>query len=346
MYENMTFETILSNMLSRVTNDVDKREGSIIYDTLAPCAYHLAQTYFLLDAYVNLFFVDTAIGEYLDRNAGDYGLSRKVATPAERKIITTGSVNLGTRWGIEGVTYKIDSLLSQNNYRAICEQAGVIGNSYAGSLENIDNVSGVTATLSDIITYGSDEETDTELRSRIQQYLINPSQDGNTAQYMKWATEYVGIGAAKVFPLWNGGNTVKITITNGLYLPAEAALISEFQEYIDPEATGLGNGLAPIGCKVTVSGGVKKDINVTANVILTEGYTNYEGASDAISKYLASITYVKNSVSYMRIGSVLLDCASIAEISGLTMNGGAGDVILSGEEIPVLNSLSLTVVSS
>ena len=55
MFEDMTFENILNDMLSRVPNDVDKREGSIIYDALAPCAYHLAQTYFQLRHYMDLF---------------------------------------------------------------------------------------------------------------------------------------------------------------------------------------------------------------------------------------------------------------------------------------------------
>lgn len=29
MFENMTYENILNDMLSRVTSDVDKREGSV-----------------------------------------------------------------------------------------------------------------------------------------------------------------------------------------------------------------------------------------------------------------------------------------------------------------------------
>ena len=34
--DTMTFETILEQMLSAVPDTVDKREGSIIYDALAP----------------------------------------------------------------------------------------------------------------------------------------------------------------------------------------------------------------------------------------------------------------------------------------------------------------------
>ena len=42
MYEDMTYEHILQGMLNRVPDDIDKREGSVIYDALAPAAYFLA----------------------------------------------------------------------------------------------------------------------------------------------------------------------------------------------------------------------------------------------------------------------------------------------------------------
>ena len=49
MYEKMTYESILQKMLNMVSDDVDKREGSIIYDALAPAAYFLADQFFQLD---------------------------------------------------------------------------------------------------------------------------------------------------------------------------------------------------------------------------------------------------------------------------------------------------------
>ena len=54
MYEEMTYENILQQMLSRVTSDVDKREGSVIYDAMAPAAYFLADQYFQLEHFLDL----------------------------------------------------------------------------------------------------------------------------------------------------------------------------------------------------------------------------------------------------------------------------------------------------
>ena len=59
----MTYEELLQAMLDRVPSDVDKREGSVIYDALAPCAYFLAQQDFQLDNFIDLVFPDTALGD-------------------------------------------------------------------------------------------------------------------------------------------------------------------------------------------------------------------------------------------------------------------------------------------
>ena len=166
MWENMTYENILNDMLSRVPGDVDKREGSIIYDALAPCAYQLAQTYFNLNNFIDLVSGDTAVGEYLDRVVVDYGLTRKPATKAIRGIVTTENLPIGSRWGLNDTSYIVTGNISTNTYKAECEQYGELGNTYTGMLENIDNISGVTATLTDIITSGQDKETDDNLRAR------------------------------------------------------------------------------------------------------------------------------------------------------------------------------------
>lgn len=110
----MTYEELLQAMLGRVPSNVDKREGSIIYDALAPCAYFLAQQNFQLENYLDLVFPDTAVGEYLDRAVAAFGVTRKPASAAVRKMITTGAVPIGSRWGLNS-----RSILSQGNWRLV-----------------------------------------------------------------------------------------------------------------------------------------------------------------------------------------------------------------------------------
>ncbi len=338
MFEAMTYENILNDMLSRVTSDVDKREGSVIYDALAPTAYHLAQTYFYLDAFVDLVSGDTAMGEYLDKVVADYGLSRKAATYAVRKIETNGAVNIGTRWGINDTTYVITALLSENAYSATCEQLGEIGNAYSGALDNIDNVYGVIATLAAAIKSGEDEETDEALRERLFVKVRLPATSGNAYQYRQWALEVLGCGGAKVFPLWNGPGTVKIVIVDDDKQPVTAEKIGEVTEYIET--------MRPIGAETTVTSGIPKQIAIVATVALAPGYTIQAALNNftkAVNDYYKSIAFTASYVSHSRVGTILLATEGVIDYTGLLLNGATSNIALSAEEIPASGTINLGV---
>ena len=49
MYENQTEDVIKQRMLDVVPSDLDKREGSFIYDGISPAAIELALAYIELD---------------------------------------------------------------------------------------------------------------------------------------------------------------------------------------------------------------------------------------------------------------------------------------------------------
>jgi len=338
MWEGMTYENILNDMLSRVPGDVDKREGSVIYDALAPAAYKLAEAYFMLDAFLDLVSGDTAVGEYLDRVVADYGITRKPATYAIRKVETTGAIDIGTRWGLNNTTYVITELISENAYKAQCEQAGNIGNQYSGQLENIDNVSGVTATLTDIIIFGEDEETDDNLRARFFNQVRSTSTSGNVYDYKKWALEVPGVGNAKVFPLWNGAGTVKVLVVDenmeiDPYLP-EAVF-----EYIE--------SVRPIGATVTVESPGEKVINISANVAL-DGSDTLENVQSKfaalIVEYFKGLTFEVYTVSYAKIGSLLLSVHGVADYNGLIVNNGTENITIADDEMPILGTIMLTEV--
>jgi len=331
MFENMTFENILNDMLERIPNDIDKRPGSVIYDALAPCAYHLAQTYFQLSNYVDLFFAGTAVGEFLDRKAADYGLERKPAIKAVRKIETTGPVDIGTRWGLEGTTYVITEKISDTEYKAECEQPGEIGNQYTGELENIDNVSGVTATLADIIVSGEDEETDENFRLRILTYLQRPATSGNADHYRQWALEVPGVGDAKVFPLWNGPGTVKVLIVDSN---------KEIDETLEQPVYEHIEKVRPIGANVTVDSPTKLDITVSAKVRFSPGYSIQaiqNAFMQALEQYRKDLIFKDSYISYAYVGKLLFDTPGVIDYADLELNGEMQNVEIEEEKIPVFS---------
>ena len=349
MFEDITYENILNDMLSRVPNDVDKRPGSVIYDALAPAAYKLAESYFMLRNYVDLFFADTAVGEFLSRRTAELGITRRPATKAIRKIITDAPVDVGTRWGLEDTTYVINEKISDTEYKAECEQFGAIGNMYSGPLDNIDNVPDVSAELTDILIPGEDEETDESLRKRYFESLVSQAYGGNIADYKQKVTALPGVGGVKVEPVWNGGGTVKLTIIDSDYNKPSSTLIDEVQTAVDPEQNqGKGYGIAPIGHIVTVVGVDEVTIEVEPQITLQTGYTWEDvkpAVEAAINDYFAELRsqWADSQTLVVRISQIevrILAITGIVDVQNTKLNGQQQNIELGSYEIPVLGEVT------
>lgn len=336
----MTYEELLQAMLDRVPSNVDKREGSIIYDALAPCAYFLAQQDFQLNNYIDLVFPDTAAGEYLDRAVAAYGMTRKQATAAVRKVITTGPVPVGGRWGINSLVYTITKeLVAGKEYEAECGTAGDIGNRYSGSLQPVTESSGVAAELTDIITAGTDIETDEALRERMLQKVQRPATSGNAYQYAQWALSIAGVGDVKVFPLDNGPGTVSLLVVDD-DKAIDHSLESRVSAYIET--------VRPIGATVTVSSPTARTINISATVTLDGSQTKAqveEAFRTEAKDFLSKMVFRTYKVSHARIGSLLLDIPGVTDFESLLLNNMAANVVLGDKEIPVLGTITLMEVA-
>ena len=85
LYENMTFENIMDRCLSRVAASIDKREGSVVYDAIAPAAAELAIMYIELAYLLDRAFPDTEEGDDLTMKCQERSVFRTPATAAVRK---------------------------------------------------------------------------------------------------------------------------------------------------------------------------------------------------------------------------------------------------------------------
>ena len=335
----MTYEELLQAMLDRVPSDVDKREGSVIYDALAPCAYFLAQQNFQLDNFIDLVFPDTALGEYLNRAAEAYNVSRKPATNAVRKMTTSGSVEIGTRWGINNLVYIVKEEESETEYQVECETPGVIGNQYSGAMQPISNITGITAELGDIITPGADEETDDALRERLYTKIRLPATSGNVYHYQQWALEVSGTGAAKVFPLADGPGTVTVLVVDS-DKKISSSLPKTVAEYIET--------MRPIGATVTVKSPDSVTINIKASVMRNESKTLDDvkkAYKNAVDTFLQETVFTTYRISYAKLGSLLLDIPGVEDFEGFLLNEGTGNVVIGEKQIPVTGTIELTEVS-
>jgi len=357
VYEHQTFETVMERMLARVPDDVDKRQGSIIYDALAPAAVELVQMYRELDINRNLSFADTSSGEYLGRRTSEYGVTREPATIAKRKGVFFGRENspldvpIGSRFSLDDQNYKVIERMTQGQFILECESPGIVGNQQFGPLIPIDHIDGlVRAELADVLTPGEDEESDESLRKRYLTAINEQPFGGNIADYKRKINGIPGVGGTKVFPVWQGGGTVKCTIIASDYGQPSTELIDEIQAAIDPVLfSGLGIGLAPIGHRVTIAGVGPVEVDISTTLTLDIGVTIGQIQGDieqVIADYLFDLRKNWESdeqliVRISQIESKILNVTGVVDIVDTTINGTASNLTLSIESIPVLGVIAL-----
>lgn len=375
-----TYEYLLSQALAKVSDSYDKRQGSIMWDTLAPHDYQLAEFYLQLREIYKNTFADSAEGEYLDLRVREQGMERYQATYALKKgeffdaEDNPMTIPIGTRFSTVSssnpINYYVESEYLNDGqkvpgtYALRCELAGTEGNDYIGELVNITFINGIaTATLSTLLEPARDIETDEELRIRYFLRLNHKSFGGNITQYDEEIRAIDGVGEVQIYPVWNGGGTVKLSIIDAEYNTVEPEFIETVQDLVDPENAqgekGTGLGIAPIGHKVTVTTPTEVKINVSAAVTLSSGYMLgqvQEPIQQGISDYLLQLR--KNwgladdlnnyslAVYVARITMVILNIQGVANVTNVKINNSAQDLTLTQnattQQLPVLGEVSIT----
>ena len=348
-YENMTYEFILKRMIDRVTNqypNLDTREGSMIFNALASAAVELAIKYVENNNTLRESSVATATRGYILQGCADMGMDVSVfeASAGTHKAQFNVKVEIGSRWNCDLYNYTVTEYIGLQNarhtYEVVCETVGSEPNSVTGDLIPITDVyTNLTyAKLVECLIEGENETPDEDIRIAYYNYVNSTATDGNKNQYKRWCDEYDGIGNSKIIPLWNGDNTIKVSILSASNKAASEELIAEFQEYLDPGVTGMGDGKAPIGAFVTVSTAEELPINIEATVTMKDGYTDKTKINEALDQYFTRLAYEKSVVAYMNVGAIILGVEGVDYINNLTINNGTSDISLSYEQIPILGT--------
>ena len=353
MYENITFELIMERMLERVPSFMDKREGSVIWDALAPAAVELQNLYIQLDVILKETFADTASLFYLKKRAAERGIYQIMATKAVLQGEFTPvnlEVPIGTRFSCDKLNYVVTEKMEDGIYTMECETAGTEGNRHFGTLIPIDYVDAMeTANLTELLIPAEDDEDVEALRERYLNSLASQAYGGNIADYTEKVNALQGIGGVKITPVWNGGGTVKITfIDSEFHVPSEE-MVEMVKNEADPYPyEGLGYGFAPIGHVVTVEGVNGVVVNITTNITYREGWDWSSAKSyilNAIDNYFNEMRkqWEKSDNLFVRISQIesrILDCEGVIDVEGTSINGKTSNLYLEWNQIPVRGTVN------
>lgn len=360
MYETKTYENILSDALYRVGTKYDKRQGSLVYDAVAPFAFEATELYLMAQVIIKQTFAQTADRDFLKLRAAEYNIYPREATYAEVKGVFSSAVDIGTRFNYEDLNFRVIDVidLSKNEFKLVCETAGAKGNYCIGRITPIETVPGLqTAEIKEVLVPGQDEEETETFRSRYIRALKSKAYGGNGADYKEKVLSIAGTGGSKIYRCWNGGGTVKVVLINNEFNKASSELVKEVQVALDPldvDKRGKGYGLAPIGHTVTVEAAEEVVINYEVPVSMTAGHTTNEIKDELTKKIKEKLllrrkewtTQEENQFVTVRssiITSLAVDLDNVIDVGDIKINGKAIKRLdLKPNQIPVFGTLTLT----
>lgn len=364
-----TFANILSDMLARVSVELNKRDGSLIKTSLSAAAWAIEGLYLELAYIQRQAYGLYATGEYLDYKVAEAGLTRKQATPTIRYARFNIAPDVGTRFKVAEISENIYFTLTSSAVNqpdaaypdapylgtVTCDEAGTIGNITNATLVTVGFVSGLTtALLLDISIPGSNQESDNALRERYKLALGKIEFGGNIPAYRNFLLEQNGVGAVQVYPIWDGPGTVLCSVIDNDYLPISSDKIDELQMILcPPDESGTtpsenGYGMAPIGAIATVTTATQVNINISAVIRMKNSTTVtpvevQEQAEKEIKEYLSevcsewgtmgswrSVDYT-TIVYYNKISAILNSIPGVLVASNVLLNGAAVDLSLTEE---------------
>ena len=349
MFEEMTFENIMSTMMEDMPDGLDTSEGSLIYHACAKCAVRLEEAYTELSRLNDNMYPDTADLEHLILFGQERGVYIEDATAAIFEAQFNVKVEIGTEFSGDDYNYIVTELIddTEHRYRVECEEDGSEPNGWLGELMCLDDIEDLeAAVLTKLLVEGKEEEDEESYRMRLlESFEIQPFA-GNRAYYKQEINAIDGVGGAKIYRKNSGGSIDIVIIADDYSIPS-AELIEKVQEQIDP-AKGNGDGVAPIGHEVTISAVSANIINLKATIVCDEGYT-IEGLQSQIEKsvdnYFLSLRkkWVNDTagiaVRKAGVENAIYNLEGVQDVQNVLLNDAAENISLQDTEVPVRGSV-------
>ena len=362
----------LDLMLENVPDNIDQREGSVIYDALAPAAMVMAQQSLTRANIIKQTYIKTAQGQFLDYRAAEHGTGRYAATQTEVKAKFLDSdgnpinnVQIGDQFASIGETpifYTVQKINDDLTGELTADDPGTTANSYIGQILPVTSNDSLSwAEITEIVAPARDEETDDHLRDRLLKADDWIAYGGNITDYLAMLNKISEIGAGQVYPVWNGAGTVKLVIVDNNLMPASAELVKKVKNIIDPvDNESQGYGLAPIDHQVTVVAPtpLKVNISATVNIDGTHGADIVKAKIKiAVDEYFKLLRQSWNTIDAKtgrgysqtiyrsKILSQIMMVDGVINASVPTLNGSDQDIALvfdnQTSQLPVLGEVKL-----
>ena len=353
MFEEYDFDYIMDQMMTRMPDGINTEEGSLVYNACSRCAAQIEELYGNLgDVYDNIL-IDGQDIDHLISSGAEVGVPYNEATPAVFSAKFNCAMELDTVVQATEADFDYDIIEclddAQHIYKIESIEAGTEANNYLGDLEPEEYVADFEeGQILELLQAGTDDEDEEVYRfRRYEAFQIKPYA-GNRAYYKQEIGGMDGVGGVKAQRASSTGQSIPIYITSETYGVPSAATIAAVTAAVAGD--GEGDGLAPIGALVTVNGVTGTTITVSLTLTCKTGYTaeglrSYiEAAIDeyflALGKDWENLDHI--TVRKSKIEAAITDIEGVEDVSNLTLNGSAANVVLGAYAVPVRGTVTIT----
>ncbi|SEN79956.1 Uncharacterized phage protein gp47/JayE [Peptostreptococcus russellii] len=352
---NISFEDITDRMLSRIDDDFDKRETSLVYQSIAMNVPEYIEIASELEFIEDEAYPDTCNYKNLVRKCRERDITPIPATYGTVRAELSLKVEINARFITGGRVYKVLELLKEPNaeipeeekiwiYSLIAEETGHI--EFIGDLIPIDEIQGLKhAKITEIIEDGRDEEDIDSLRARYNYSLVAQSFGGNKTEYKQRISEMDNIGGVKVFRRKEGKNNIEIYIADTNFKGASEEVVRAVQDAIDPTQDGEGLGLAPIDHIVKINAAIPLKVNINATIKVRDNADITKDVKMEIEEYFKDLRYEWSNtedgliIRLVKIESLIFGIHNVIDIENITINGQTKNIMVEATNIPVLGEV-------
>ncbi|NCU30391.1 baseplate J/gp47 family protein [Candidatus Saccharibacteria bacterium] len=368
--KDLTLQELIDMGLSKVDTEIDRRTGSIIYDTIASAAVPMLFIALEGASIDEATYIATSYGEYLDKRVAEKGLERLQATAAIKKATFTDTngaaiVPIGTRFStidtLEPLVYTVKAETElKGTYLVECETRGTVGNGYFGKLLPISYINALSsAEITGDYQVARNQETDEELRARYYEAVKRTPFGGNVSQYEEEVKKLSGVGDLQIHRAYPSSGHILLSIVGVNRRKITQDLIEDLQMQIDPGEEGTGLGIAPIFHKVKVVTPTEVTIPISFDLTVLNGYTveqleplikqKLEEYFDQLRKSWGTLDAQQHAyditIYVSRIIVSISTILGVANVSNVKINSIANDLRLietgEAQQLPLLGAVKI-----
>lgn len=365
--EIYTKEYLLDMALADVPPDVDSRQGSIIYDSLAITCTKLADAIMELKKIADEGYIATAtVKENIDYRVAERGITRDPATKAKRLGVftypsgTPASISIGSLFctiddnkdNVINYTvveqYENDGVIVPGSYILECQLEGTIGNTYFGEILPLTDMDTLgSATLTTILVPARDEESNDSVKQRYYDTFNIEAFGGNIADYRQYMRNFTGVGQTQIYPRTKDDKHIILSCVDPTNQPISQEYQNTIRQTLDPEnyygngndTSGLGLGVVPIGHYPLVTTPETTNLDIVLEIILSNtGYleTARQQIETNINNYIKELQDSWSDgdgeynivVYYNKILAFAETSQGVANVKTCTINGGTDNIEL------------------